>query len=341
MKVLITGATSFVGCHLASGFQAAGHCVVAGVSVAGEAGGIRGLRLGHMAERGVALRPLDLMAHEQIARAISEEKPDLWIQHAGYTKAYGSEHYDLAKGLAINVLPLGAIFEAMAAIGGRVIVTGTISEYSDSDAPHREDECCRPATAYGLAKLAETLRAEQLSRERGVPTRIARVFLPFGPLDNPEKLLSSLVSSLRACKRIGLSPCLQQRDFLHVEDVVTLYLALANDLDRGGCDIFNVCAGESPRLRDFVLEIAAVLGADPGLCDFEAIPMRPGEAMVIRGSCDKARSLLDWSPTPWRAAVRRFLERPTAPRHEQLDREPACRQSEMPGRQIRIGQHSV
>lgn len=312
MKVLITGATSFVGCHLAMGFLAAGHSVVASVSAAGTADGIRGLRLRLMTERGVALRPVNLLSPEEIAQAVAEEHPDLWVQHAGYTKGYASADYDLATGFAVNVLPLTAIFRAMAARGGGVIVTGTVSEYSDSDEPHREDECCRPSTSYGLAKLAETLRAEQLARALGVPTRIARIFLPFGPLDNPEKLLSSLIARLRTGQRMALSPCAQRRDVLYVDDLVALYLSLAADLQRGGCDIFNACAGHSPRLKDLILEIATVLGADPALCDFEAIPMRPGEAMVISGSSEKACRLLGWSPMPWRAAVRRFLADPMA-----------------------------
>ncbi len=312
MKVLITGATSFVGCHLAMGFQAAGHSVVASVSAAGTAEGIRGLRLRLMAERGVALRPVNLLSSDEIAQAAAEERPDLWVQHAGYTKGYASADYDLATAFAVNVLPLAAIFRAMAERGGGVIVTGTVSEYSDSDLPHREDEDCRPATAYGLAKLTETLRAEQLAHSLGVPTRIARIFLPFGPLDNPEKLLSSLITRLRTGQRMALSPCTQQRDFLYIDDLVSLYRALAADLQRGGCEIFNACAGCSPRLKDVILELASALGADPGLCDFEAIPMRPGEAMVIGGSSEKAGRLLGWSPMPWRAAVRRFLADPMA-----------------------------
>src|SRR5579875_723491 len=154
MKLFITGATSFVGCHLALGFQAAGYEVIAALSGENPMEGIRGLRMSRMAGRGIRFRPLDLRQPENVAEVVSEEKPDLWIQHAGYTRGYGSDAYDLATGFAINVLPLTPIFRAMAEQGGGVIVTGTVSEYSNGEAPHREDEACRPPTAYGLAKLA-------------------------------------------------------------------------------------------------------------------------------------------------------------------------------------------
>ncbi|GAB0114701.1 NAD-dependent epimerase/dehydratase family protein [Acidisoma sp. C75] len=307
MKVVLTGASSFVGCHLGLGFAAAGHAVVGTVSRHGAADGVRALRLQRLAAAGVRIAPLDLRQGEAISAFAQEEAPALWLQHAGYTHAYGSPAYDLAEGFALNVQPLTAIFEAMARLGGGAIITGSNAEYADSEAAHGEEEACWPATPYGLSKLSETLRALQLGAQLGVPVRIARIFLPFGPLDAPDKLLPSVRAALRAGERIALSPCLQARDFLHVADVVRGYLALAADLARGGGDIFNLCAGQSPRLREVILEMAASIGADPRLCDFGAIPMRAGESMVMRGSAGKAQRLLGWVPSPWGEAVRRFV----------------------------------
>ena len=303
MKVLLTGVTSFVGYHLAAGFRAAGHDVVGTVSRPGMLEGIRGERTRRLAEAGVSLEPLDLTRSEEIADRAGTVRPDLWVQHAGYTKNYAGADYDLGTGHAVNVAPLGPIYAAMAEIGGAVIVTGTVSEYTDADAPHAEDEACLPSTPYGLSKLTETLFARQLALRTGVPTRVARLFLPFGPLEAPEKLLPSVATALRQGREIALSPCLQRRDILPIADVVALYLALADDLSRVPFDLFNACSGEAPSLRDVVLAIADTLGANPALCRFGERPMRPGEPDLIVGSAEKARRLLDWAPTPWREAV--------------------------------------
>ncbi|MDQ0313615.1 NAD-dependent epimerase/dehydratase family protein [Amorphus orientalis] len=307
MKVLITGVTSFVGYHLAAGFRAEGHEVIGAVSRPGMLEGIRGERTRRLAAAGVPLEPLDLTRPEEIADRARTVQPDLWIQHAGYTKNYAGADYDLTAGHALNVAPLGPIFAAMVELGGAVIVTGTVSEYADGDAPHTEDEACLPSTPYGLSKLTETLFARQLALRTGVPTRVARLFLPFGPLEAPEKLLPSVAAALRDGREVALSPCLQRRDVLPVEDVVALYLALADDLPRTTFDLFNVCSGEAPALRDVVLAIADTLGADPTLCRFGARPMRPGEPDIIVGSTHKARQLLGWSPTPWREAVETWV----------------------------------
>ncbi len=308
MKILVTGVTSFVGYHLAAGFREAGFAVTGTLSRPGTPEGIRGERAARLARLGVAVVPLDLKDPDSIARSVERIHPDLWVQHAGYTKAYAYDDYDLHAGFTLNVSPLGKIFAAMSAVNGAVIVTGTVSEYSDSDAPHLESECCVPATPYGLSKLMETLYARQLALRYGVPTRIARLFLPFGPLDSQEKLLPSLIASLRQGRRIALSPCLQRRDFIYVDDVVSLYVRLVRDLPRSSFEVYNVCSGESPALRDVIEEFVAVLKADPALCDFGAVAMRPGEPPMMRGSNKKARQYLHWSPMSWQKAIRRFCK---------------------------------
>lgn len=305
MRVCITGVTSFVGYHLAAGLDAEGFDVV-GLLGRQQHDGIMERRVQLLQGRAVPLEHLDLTDPAAIERCVQRLDPQIWIQHAGYTKAYASDDYDLDAGFEINVEPLKALFSAMARATGGVIVTGTVSEYGDSAEPHVENEACMPGTPYGLSKLMETLYAAQLAQHFGINTRIARIFLPFGPLDNPEKLLSSLATSLRKEQRISLSPGTQRRDFVHVDDVVAAYRALIDDLQRSRFEIYNVCSGESPALRDVILALADAIGADRSLCEFGAIPVRSGEAPVIRGSNAKARELLHWSPMPWREAVTAF-----------------------------------
>ncbi|CAN5446833.1 NAD-dependent epimerase/dehydratase family protein [soil metagenome] len=311
MRVVITGVTSFVGYHLAAGFLAAGHEVTGVLSGRRMEEGIVGERIGRLREQGIPLEKLDLLDAEAIGRCAETIGPEVWIQHAGYTKNYASFDYDLRTGFAVNVLPLTGIFTAMSKLGGAVIVTGTVSEYSDADVPHEEEVPCVPKMPYGLAKLAGTLLAKQLAEQYGVPTRVARLFLPFGPLDAPEKLLAVEAASLAAGQPVRLSPCLQRRDFLYVDDVVSLYLALLRDLPRSHFEIYNVCAGEAPELREVLLEMAEVLGADPALCEFGAIPLRAGEPKLVAGSNAKARKYLEWKPMGWREGVRRFAKSET------------------------------
>jgi nucleoside-diphosphate-sugar epimerase len=189
-----------------------------------------------------------------------------------------------------------------------VLVTGSDAEYGAGDDAWDEEDACWPTTAYGLSKLAETLRARQLAVQHQLPTRVARLFVPFGLLDAPDKLMASVVRALRAGEAIDLTPGEQWRDFVHVEDVVRLYLRLAADLERPSIfDVFNACSGVATRLKDLLLLIAGALEADPARLRFGARPMRAAEAPVQFGSNAKARRLLHWEPRPLTESVRAFL----------------------------------
>lgn len=302
--VVVTGASSFVGCHLARGFAAAGWEVVATHSTPLDRyDGIRRARLDHAAAV-ARLEALDLTDGGAIAAFVARVRPQVWIQHAGHATGYASSDYPLMDSLAVNLAPLEVLYPALAAIGAGLVVTGSAMEYAPSDTALAEDAPCLPDTPYGLSKLAETLRTRQLAVRYGVPTRVARLFIPFGPLDHPAKLLSQVVAALAAGRTVDLSAGLQQRDFVGVSDVVRGYGALVRDLPRTLFDIFNLASGRAVALRGLLTQVAAEMGADPALLRFGALPMRPGEAPVQVADVAKAERLLGWIPVPLDQAVR-------------------------------------
>ena len=292
--VIATGVSSFVGMHLARHFAGEGHRVVGTISKPRENySGIRAERL-KVLDGSAELVQLDIADAAAVATLVERVAPALWLHHAGYAVNYASRDYDLAKGFAANVAPLTHLYKCLAGKGCNLIVTGSSAEYSSSDAANREDDVCWPDMPYGVSKLEETIRARQLALQFNVPTRVARLYIPFGSYDNPEKLLAQVVSGLRAGKPVDLSACTQARDFLGVSDLCAAYLALNADMPRALFDVFNVCGGEAVVLREFLLNIAQVMKADPALLRFGARPMRPGEAAFSFGSNEKARKVLKW-----------------------------------------------
>jgi nucleoside-diphosphate-sugar epimerase len=301
--VVATGVSSFVGMHLARQFAGAGHRVVGTISKPRETyRDIRGERLRAL-EASAELVQLDVTDAAAVDALIERVAPTLWIHHAGHAVAYASYDYDLAQGFAANVAPLTHLYKSLAGKGCNVIVTGSSAEYSVSDAANREDDACWPDMPYGVSKLEETIRARQLALQFSVPTRVARLYIPFGTYDNPEKLLAQVVAGLRAGKTIELSACTQARDFLGISDLCAAYAALDADMSRTLFDVFNICGGQAVVLREFLLDIATLMNADPALLHFGARPMRPGEAAFSFGSNEKARKILTWRPEDLRAAI--------------------------------------
>lgn len=308
--LVVTGLSSFLGTHLARAFARMGFRVLGTITRPVAAyDEIRGKRIQVAMNVGVEVHPLDVTDAVAMRRFVERELPAVWVHHAGWATDYGNPTYDLERGHAVNVAPLRSLYEALIRKGARgLLLTGSSMEYGDSDQPARETDACWPSTPYGLSKLAATIRARQLAHELGLRTRVARIFIPFGPFDHPQKLLPSAVAALRATQPIDLSPCEQARDFVHADDVTRGYEALVDDLGRPQpFDLFNLCSSEAITLKQLLREIAGALQADPGLLRFGKRVMRPGEPPVSFGDNNRARAVLGWQPRPLAESLRAYL----------------------------------
>ena len=296
-KVIISGVSSFVGCHLAKAFSADWDVTALTSRPADQYEGIRAKRLDHIKDH-VDFRTCDLTDTRAVEQLVAEIRPQLWIQHGGFAENYASADYDLAKSLDVNVLALKPLYKALAKVGACIILTGSNAEYGPAKATaDNEDDACWPESPYGLSKLAETIEARRLSQIYPVRTRVARLFIPVGDLDAPGKLMDHVITNLKADEKVDLSPCLQKRDFLSVASITDAYLKLAEDMHRCSFDIFNICSGEAKELKSLLLDICQLVDKSPDLMNFGAFPMRAGEPMSSYGDNSKAKELLNWEPS--------------------------------------------
>lgn len=305
---VVTGASSFVGCHLAKGFAQKGWAVAAtGTQTFDAYKGIQAERLKWIG-KSVSWQTLDLRDEKAVRGFIARVRPELWVHHAGHAVNYGSPDYDVRAGHAVNVAPLPYIYDELAKAGcGGVIVTGSSMEYSDSEQACKESDECKPATPYGRSKLEETNKAKELSKL--VPTRVARLFIPFGLLDAPTKVLPYVIENLRAGAAVELSECNQERDFLYIGDVVKAYGLLSEDFQKRDYDfdIFNVCREEPIAVRSVIEKFASEMNARQGLLGFGKRAIRPGEPPVSYGSSKKAREILGWQPASLEAGIKMIV----------------------------------
>jgi nucleoside-diphosphate-sugar epimerase len=311
-RVIVMGISSFIGYHVACWLAERGFHVIGTMSKAlSRYQGIRRKRLGFAAAAGVRLRTLDITEENQIVHLIESEKPDVWIHHAGLAGNDVSYDYDLHKGHRLNVAPLPLIYKALKKNGcSGVILTGSGEEYSMLPALSFEEDPCWPLMPYGLSKLAVTVRSFQLSQQFELQTRVARIFIPFGPLDDPEKMLPRVVLALKDGRPIPLPPCMERRDFLHVDDVCAGYELLLEDLSIRDAwfDIFNLSSGEGTIIRKMLTDIARLLKADPKLLEFNRISANEEQTMFLAGANDKAKGLLQWHPCDLRERLSQYVQ---------------------------------
>lgn len=309
--IIITGVSSFIGIHLVKKFTLLGYRTIGTISKSKECYVEERLQRINLAlNLGATIETLDLTCKKKVINFIKFHKPCYWIHHAGWAKDYHSKDYNLDIAYEVNISPLDYIYEALNSINcSGVVLTGSSAEYSNTLKPSKEEDICEPNMPYGVIKLNQTLKAKQLSKKFSIPTRVARVFIPFGILDAPSKLLPSVIVSLSKNKPIELSSCNQVRDFIYIDDLVQGYYLLIKDIEkREEFDIFNLSSGEPIKLKNLLLSIANKMDADPINFKFGSNQIREGESNIILGDNSKAKSILQWKPESLSNRVVNYIE---------------------------------
>jgi GDP-4-dehydro-6-deoxy-D-mannose reductase len=165
--------------------------------------------------------------------------------------------------------------------------------------PVTETHSFNPKDPYGVSKAAADAYCRYAHRAFGADVIIARPFNHSGPGQSDSFVISNFakqVAEIEAGRRepvIEVGDLSARRDFLHVDDVIDVYLLLA---ERGSAgEAYNICSGESHSAQD-------VLGALLALVDVEVkvrtdtARMRPVDVPDIVGSHAKLTRDTGWQP---------------------------------------------
>ncbi|MDC7784338.1 NAD(P)-dependent oxidoreductase [Rhodoplanes sp. TEM] len=284
MRVLVTGASGFLGSHLAADLVARGHEVVALLRPGSQAPRLAGLM-----DR---LRVVHATLEDRAAlnRHLTTVRPDA-IAHLGWDGVGNVDRN--APRQARNVGTTVDLLALAADAGARIFVgAGSQAEYGPCDHVIRETDPTRPTTLYGHAKLAAGAMADRLAALRDVRFAWLRVFSTYGAGDNPGWLISDLIGKLKRRERMALTRGEQRWGFLHARDAAAAFrTVLESDTAHG---VFNVGSPDAPPLRDTILTLRDLI--DPTVeLGFGEVPYRPDQVMLLQA--DIARLVaLGWRP---------------------------------------------
>jgi nucleoside-diphosphate-sugar epimerase len=255
-RVLLTGATGFVGGNALSALTDAGHEVHA---VARHRGPQR---------PGVTWHEVDLLAG---CEPLAEIEPEILVHLAWY--AEHGEFWSSPENLRWVEASL-ALLRAFAATGGRrVVIAGTCAEYEWAREVYAEDAPLIPATLYGAAKHGLHVVAAAFAEQLGISLAWGRLFFLYGPHESPQRLVPSLARALLAGERAPMTAGTQRRDFMHVADAGAAFALLADSDVQGS---INLATGEGVELRELARLIAAHAGGEE-LLELGALAMREGD----------------------------------------------------------------
>ena len=278
MKVLLTGASGFLGRYVVRSLQQRG---------------IDTVLLGRQPtddQKTTAWIAADLLASPDWS-ALVEQAQATHLLHLAWYAEHGQYWTS-----PLNLRWVEAsvrLTEAFCQAGGQqVVVAGTCAEYDWSHGYCREESTpLQPTTLYGVAKDSARRLVMAVCQQHHIPCAWGRVFMPFGMGESPQRLIPSLFAALRGQRaHFGINAS-AYRDLLHASDVAEGLIAL---LQSGAQGAYNISSGQPVQLEALVRQLAQALHAAPEPL-LTMTSERPGEPALLVGDSQRLRAL-GWRP---------------------------------------------
>jgi nucleoside-diphosphate-sugar epimerase len=279
-RVLVTGASGFIGSHCLDPLVSRGYEVHAVAS-----------RAIPFELEGVTWHRTDLLDDRARAGLVSSVAPTDLL-HLAWFVAPGKV-IDAAVNFDWTRASLGLYKEFVECGGQRAVTAGSSYEYDWRFGYCSEDVTpLGPDTTYGACKKALGELVAAYSDVSGLASAWARIFFLYGPREHPDRLVSSVVRSLLADAPALCSHGEQIRDYLYVADVAEA-LAVLLDSDVEGA--VNVGSGRPIALKELVAAIGDKLGK-PELIRLGAIPARANDAPLVVADVTRLADVVGWAP---------------------------------------------
>jgi UDP-glucose 4-epimerase len=285
MRIVITGATGFLGAAVVGEFSARNANI--GVLTRRE---LAGSRLELVADRITAIRG-SFLNSESYRGQLLDFAPHA-IVHCAWSGVEGALRNDL--GQFDNLPATAALVDIACRAGVKIIVgVGSQAEYGPCEGPTSETASPRPTTLYGITKLAAGQALLQMAAERGMRGVWARIYSLYGPGDEGPWLVPSMIRAFRSGRAPQVTACEQMWEFLHVADAARAIASLVRCDSASG--LYNVGSGSPVRLREVILALRDLVA--PGISPmFGALPYRSDQIMHLQADITRLTATTNWRP---------------------------------------------
>jgi nucleoside-diphosphate-sugar epimerase len=279
VKLLLTGATGFIGSHIARALVRAGHEVHALVLPNDDPWRIRDL-----------LPSLPMIQADILDPSFAPPPTrfDLCLHLAWYVVPgkylEAPENRDFLRASV-------AFASAMARAGcPRFVATGTCFEYDTHLGLLSESSPTNPRSLYANCKLQLFHELQALGAATGMGIAWPRFFYQYGPGEDPRRFVPVVINNLLRGEPFTVPPNEQTRDYLHVADVASAVCAVARSRLTGAV---NIGSGEPTSVRQMTTQIAAIIGR-PDLIKVGTQPYAPDDSPRIIADNTRLREQTDW-----------------------------------------------
>jgi nucleoside-diphosphate-sugar epimerase len=283
-RILLTGASGFLGLALAQKLSGDGSRVTALVRKTSDEAKLK--RLSDCAELCVLEKDYSNIP------AILEKSESEIVIHVAATSLGGEDPSAIRAMVDANILFPSLLLSEMRTRGIRWFIN-TGSSWQTVGGGDYE-----PFNFYSATKQAFENVIEFHSKN-WLAAITLRLFDTYGPFDPRNKILNLLLKTIVSGERLQMSPGFQKLDLVHIDDVTEAYrAAVIRLLNKGsscicGHEIYSVSSGHPVTLRALVETLERLSGK---VCNvnFGGRPYRPGEIMCPR---TRLQPMPGWTPS--------------------------------------------
>jgi GDP-4-dehydro-6-deoxy-D-mannose reductase len=238
-----------------------------------------------------------------VAHAVRRAAPDR-IYHLA-AQSYPSESWDAPIAtMRTNVEGTLNVLEAarLHCPAARIHIAGTSAEYgrvAPHETPIAETHALRPASPYGVSKVAAELSGLQYHGSYGLHVVVTRSFNHVGPRQGDRCSIQTFCQQMAAIEAGQQAPALMvgnletRRDFTHTADVARALWLLQEHGQPG--QVYNLCSGVATRIGDIV-ELVRARGRVPVEVRVDPARLRPSDEPLLMGDTSKLRAATGWEP---------------------------------------------
>ncbi len=297
MRILVTGATGFVGGHLLERLASEQHQLF-GYSRRGQWPAPLAFLASRVELYGGELRDLD-----RLESILQQVRPD-WIIHlAGYANP-GRSYAEAFTCWQDNLEGTRTLYDAVVRSGQRprILYVSTGLIYGEPDNPGEacdERTTLKPATPYAASKAAADLLSYQYTRYPGLDIIRIRLFNQIGPRQSPDYAIANFARQIAAAEAGQQPPVIETgdlssyRDITDVRDMVAAFVPLLQFGQSG--EAYNAGRGETFCIRDLLERLLQLASVRLEIRE-KVLPGRQADTTITRADCRKLRQCTGWQP---------------------------------------------
>lgn len=274
-RVVLTGATGFIGSYLAEELVRQGYEVIALRRTQSDA-----WRVAAVADKVVWINTDDADWPQQVRAQQAE-----YLVHSAWLGVNAEQRDDWESQLSNLTFTMQLLQAVQQAALKKAVILGSQAEYGAFEGRVDETHSTLPTAAYGAVKVATLQLVRAYCEAQQIEWYWLRVFAVFGPREDAHWFVSFVAASLLQQQPPNLTGCEQRYDYLLVSDLAR---AIVQTLPAapGHSGVYNIGSNHATGLREVVDALTTLTQAAAG-ANYGALPYRPGQVMHMEGNSDK------------------------------------------------------